>query len=74
MLVLSRNRNQTIMIGDVRVTIVDIKGEKVRVGIEAPKDVPVHRLEVYEAIQREGAKKSLDTPKTDGDENVQDKN
>lgn len=40
------------MIGDVRVTIVDIRGEKVRVGIEAPKDVPVHRLEVYEAIQR----------------------
>lgn len=60
MLVLSRTRNQTIMIGDVCVTIVDVRGEKVRVGIEAPKDVPVHRLEVYESIQRERFAASVD--------------
>ena len=43
MLVLSRFKNESIMIGDVEVFIVDIRGDKVRVGIEAPKDVPVHR-------------------------------
>ncbi|MBN1942510.1 MAG: carbon storage regulator CsrA [Phycisphaerae bacterium] len=55
MLVLSRQRDETIMIGDeVQVTIVDIRGEKVRLGITAPPHIPVHRKEVYEAIQREG--------------------
>ena len=54
MLVLSRQRDETIMIGDdVQVTIVDIRGEKVRLGITAPPHIPVHRKEVYEAIQRE---------------------
>lgn len=54
MLVLSRKRDESIMIGDdVVVTIVDIRGDKVRLGINAPQDVPVHRQEVYEAIQRE---------------------
>lgn len=54
MLVLSRHRDESIMIGDdVVVTIVDIRGDKVRLGINAPQDVPVHRQEVYEAIQRE---------------------
>lgn len=54
MLVLSRQRDETIMIGDtIELTIVDIRGDKVRVGIEAPPDVPVHRKEVYEAIRRE---------------------
>lgn len=53
MLVLSRHRNESIMIGNgVKITIVDIRGDKVRLGIEAPSDVPVHRMEVYEAIQR----------------------
>ena len=57
MLVLSRHRDESIMIGDdVVVTIVDIRGDKVRLGIEAPNDVPVHRQEVYEAIQRENRK------------------
>ena len=57
MLVLSRHRDESIMIGDdVVVTIVDIRGDKVRLGIEAPSDVPVHRQEVYEAIQRENRK------------------
>jgi carbon storage regulator len=54
MLVLSRHRDESIMIGDdVVVTIVDIRGDKVRLGINAPQDIPVHRQEVYEAIQRE---------------------
>ena len=54
MLVLSRHRDESIMIGDdVVVTIVDIRGDKVRLGIDAPADIPVHRQEVYEAIQRE---------------------
>lgn len=54
MLVLSRHRDESIIIGDdIVVTIIDIRGDKVRLGIEAPSDVPVHRQEVYEAIQRE---------------------
>lgn len=53
MLVLSRQRDETIMIGDYEVTVVDIRGDKVRLGITAPKDIPVHRKEVYEAIRRE---------------------
>jgi len=53
MLVLSRKRDEQIVIGDnVKVTVVDIRGDKVRLGIEAPTDVPVHRQEVYDAIQR----------------------
>ncbi|HAO64452.1 TPA: carbon storage regulator [Candidatus Taylorbacteria bacterium] len=54
MLVLSRQRDETIMIGDdIEITIVDIRGDKVRLGINAPATIPVHRKEVYEAIQRE---------------------
>jgi carbon storage regulator len=54
MLVLSRQRDETIMIGDdIEITIVDIRGDKVRLGITAPNTIPVHRKEVYEAIQRE---------------------
>ena len=54
MLVLSRQRDQSIIINDnVVVTIVDIRGDKVRLGIEAPSEIPVHRREVHEAILRE---------------------
>jgi carbon storage regulator len=54
MLVLSRQRDETIMIGDdIEITVVDIRGDKVRLGIQAPKEVTVHRKEVYEAIRRE---------------------
>ena len=54
MLVLSRHKDETIMIGDdIELTIVDIRGDKVRVGIKAPSSVPVHRKEVYEAIRSE---------------------
>ena len=57
MLVLSRQRDESIIIGDnIIITIVDIRGDKVRLGIEAPTEIPVHRQEVYEAIQRENAK------------------
>ena len=59
MLVLSRHRDESIMIGDdIVVTIVDIRGDKVRLGLNAPQDIPVHRQEVYEAIQRENKKAS----------------
>ena len=58
MLVLSRQRDQSIMIGDdVEITIVAVRGDKVRLGITAPKIIPVHRKEVYEAIRREKAKR-----------------
>lgn len=51
MLVLSRKKNESIVINnDVVITVVEIRGDKVRLGIVAPKDVPVHREEVYEAI------------------------
>jgi carbon storage regulator len=54
MLVLSRQKDESIMIGDnVEITIVDVRGDKVRLGITAPKDISVHRREVYDAIQRE---------------------
>ena len=55
MLVLSRQREECIVIGDgsIRVMVVDIRGDKCRLGIIAPPEVPVHREEVFEAIQRE---------------------
>lgn len=63
MLVLSRQRDESIMIGDnIVVTIVDIRGDKVRLGINAPSEVPVHRQEVYEAIQRENLQASALQP------------
>lgn len=58
MLVLSRQKDESIMIGDeVEITIVDVRGDKVRLGITAPKSIPVHRREIYDAIQREKAQK-----------------
>jgi len=54
MLVLSRQKDESIIIGDdIEITIVDVRGDKVRLGITAPREIPVHRREVYEAIQRE---------------------
>lgn len=51
MLVLSRKKNESIVINnDIVITVVEIRGDKVRLGIVAPRDVPVHRQEVYEAI------------------------
>jgi carbon storage regulator len=51
MLVLSRKKDEAIMVGDlVRIIVVDIRGDKVRIGIDAPVEVPVHRQEVWDAI------------------------
>ena len=56
MLVLSRKKNESIVINnDITIVVVEIRGDKVRLGIEAPKEVPVHRQEVYDAIQRNEA-------------------
>lgn len=58
MLVLSRQKDESIIIGDdVEITIVDVRGDKVRLGINAPRSISVHRKEVYEAIQREKQQK-----------------
>ena len=56
MLVLSRQKDESIIIGDdIEITIVDVRGDKVRLGINAPREISVHRKEVYDAIQREKA-------------------
>ncbi len=56
MLVLSRKRDERIVIGDnIVITVVDVRGDKVRIGIEAPAEIPVHRQEILEALQRAAA-------------------
>ena len=66
MLVLSRKKNESIVINnDITIVVVEIRGDKVRLGIEAPKEVTVHRQEVYDAIKREHDEKrdiSVDAP------------
>ena len=66
MLVLSRKKDEKIIIGDnITVMVIEIRGDKVRLGIEAPKEVTVHRQEVYDAIKREQVEKrdiSIDAP------------
>ena len=58
MLVLSRQKDESIVIGeDIEITIVDVRGDKVRLGITAPKSISVHRREVFDAIKREKAEK-----------------
>ena len=53
MLVLSRKKNESIVINDdITIVVVEIRGDKVRLGVQAPKEVPVHRREVYDAIKR----------------------
>lgn len=55
MLVLSRKRNESIVINhEITLVVVEIRGNKVRLGIEAPREIPVHRREVYDAIKRNG--------------------
>lgn len=64
MLVLSRKRNEGIRIGEngeIRIVVVEVRGDKVRFGIEAPTNIPVHRDEVFEAIQREKGLQGPDT-------------
>jgi carbon storage regulator len=66
MLVLSRKKDEKIIIGDnITVMVIEIRGDKVRLGIEAPKEITVHRQEVYDAIKREQVEKrdiSIDAP------------
>ncbi|WP_437194353.1 carbon storage regulator CsrA [Planctomicrobium sp. SH527] len=65
MLVLSRHRDESIMIGDnIVITVVDIRGDKVRLGIQAPAEIPVHRQEVYEAILRERSIQTISEQKS----------
>jgi len=64
MLVLSRKKNESIVINDdITIVVVEIRGDKVRLGVEAPKEVPVHRREVFEAIRRGEASKEKDKDK-----------
>jgi carbon storage regulator len=68
MLVLSRQRDETIMIGDdIEITVVDVRGDKVRLGINAPARIAVHRKEVYEAIRAENERAA----QVDGDDLVE---
>lgn len=61
MLVLSRKKNESIVIGDnIRIVIVEVRGDKVRLGIEAPLSVGVHRNEVWQAIQKQNKTEDLD--------------
>jgi carbon storage regulator len=63
MLVLSRKKNESIVINnDITVTVVEIRGDKVRLGIVAPKEVPVHRQEVWEAIHNKGEPPATPAP------------
>jgi len=63
MLILTRKTFQSVMIGDeVTVTILGVKGNHVRIGIKAPKNIPVHREEIYETIQREQRERQVEMP------------
>ena len=60
MLVLTRKRDESIMIGDdVKITVVDVRGDQVKLGIEAPRHIPVHREEIYREIQEENRRAAL---------------
>jgi len=67
MLILTRRVGETLMIGDaVSVTVLGVKGNQVSIGINAPKDVAVHREEIYQRIKREHEAPSGETPPTTG--------
>lgn len=66
MLVLSRKKNESIVIDDnIVITVVEVRGDKVRLGIQAPREVPVHRSEVYAAIHPEKDTKDEKSPATE---------
>ncbi len=70
MLVLSRKKNESIVINDdITIVVVEIRGDKVRLGVEAPKEVPVHRREVYDAIKRSN---NSSAPVMESDDRQQD--
>ncbi|WZO99134.1 carbon storage regulator CsrA [Isosphaeraceae bacterium EP7] len=63
MLVLSRKKNESIIINDhITITVVEVRGDKVRLGIDAPKDVSVHRHEIYNAIQLQNRQNNITAP------------
>lgn len=66
MLVLSRKKNESIIIDDqIRIVVVEVRGDKVRLGIEAPREIPVHRQEIHDAIVRAaGTEESAEKPAT----------
>ncbi|MCA8987110.1 MAG: carbon storage regulator CsrA [Planctomycetaceae bacterium] len=65
MLVLSRKKNESIVIDDrIVISIIDVRSDKVRIGIEAPKDVTIHRSEIYQAIKAQANSKDVDEPVT----------
>ena len=69
MLVLSRKKNESIVVNnDITIVVVEIRGDKVRLGVEAPKEVPVHRREVYDAIRRNDAASASRNPSESGSE------
>ena len=71
MLVLSRYKDQSIYIGDdIVVTVVDVRGDRIRLGIDAPSDVPVHREEIYEAIKRDHSSYAYEEEEAQPDEVV----
>ena len=75
MLVLSRKKNESIVINnDITIVVVEIRGDKVRLGVEAPKEVPVHRREVYEAIKRGELAAQQERAPNAGTERVADEN
>jgi carbon storage regulator len=66
MLVLSRKKNESIVINDdITIVVVEIRGDKVRLGVEAPKEIPVHRREVFDAIRRNEAAAGKSSPAGD---------